>query len=68
MGGFPYPNSLGALRNRLSGVSISTIPASPQEPVIPSVEEVFPPFIPPQEDVEEEEDYVTEEGIGTTEF
>ena len=65
---FPYPNSIGALRNRLTGVSISSIPVSPQEPVIPSVEEEITPITSPQEDVEEEEDYVTQEGIGTTEF
>ncbi len=41
---FPYPDSIGALRNRLTGVSISSIPASPQEPVIPSVEEEIPPI------------------------
>ena len=65
---FPYPNSIGALRNRLTGISISTLPASPQDPAIPSVEEEIPPITSPQEDMEEEEDFVTGEGIGSTEY
>ncbi len=65
---FPYPNSIGALRNRLTGISISTLPASPQEPAIPSVEEEIPPITSPQEDLEDEEDFVTGEGIGSTEY
>ena len=65
---FPYPNSIGALRSRLTRISVTALPASPQEPAIPSVDEETLSVPSPQGDIEDGEDFVIGEGIGTTEF
>ena len=53
-----FPSSLGHLRSRLSGVSIFSLSAPPEEPTIPSVEEEIPATNSPQEELEEEEETV----------
>ena len=63
-----FPSCLGALRSRLSGVSIFSVSAPPKEPIIPSVEEEIPAVISPQGDLEEEEETVAQEGYGSNEW
>ena len=65
---FPYPNSIGALRARLSGVTITNIPDVPSESSIPAMEEETNSLSSPQDDLDDGEDLVTGEGLGTTEF
>ena len=47
------PPTQESLRNRLSGVQISSVPGSPQDPEIPSQEEVDTNSPPAEEDMEE---------------
>ena len=64
----PFRGSIGALRNRFPGISITAPSSFPVGPDIPSVDEETQSVPSPQEDTEDGEDLVTGEGIGTTEF